>query len=168
MCFVDSFLLRLVKIILDIPPRAVSSSTVKKDVFPFIAWFFSVQKLPLAIIKNLAPQITVSLGIILHTNDKSRRNASEGIYAISALVVAFPDLFLPRFEVWLPPVFAGMLDFSKNGAMVRLRAVTGLSEMVLAVRREGEGSLELRARTWEEIAVLVLVRLFVYVREKAC
>ena len=136
---------------------------MKKDVFPFLAWFFSVQKLPLSIIKNLAPQIITSLGLILHTNDKSRRNASEGIYAISSLVVAFPDLFLQYYEVWLPPVFAGLMDLSKNGTMVRLRAVTGLSEIVLAIWRQGEGSLELRERIWEEIAALVLVSRLAFV-----
>ena len=153
----DSVLIRLVKLILEVPHRTGVSHAVKKDVFPFLAWFFSVQKLPSTLLQNLSSQIIDTLAVIISTVDKPRRNLSEGILAVSSLIVTLPEIFLPRYEVWLPPLVSGLMDFSKNGAMVRMRAVTGLSDIVWAIWNANEEGRETREEIWEKMAALILV-----------
>lgn len=86
------------------------------------------------------------------TNDKPRRNLSEGITALSRLIVTHPEKMLVRYREWFLLVAEALWEQGKYGQTVRLRAVLALGVVVKGLmvswegRKEGGESLKMRER----------------------
>lgn len=123
----ESDVLTLVETIMRIPQTPNFTATVTKDMYPFVAWFFSVQRLPRPIIAALLPKIMMTLETTLHTNDKARNSFSESAAAISQLLASHPAEMLLESSRWYGAICRGLWDSSKRAVLVRARAIATLA-----------------------------------------
>jgi hypothetical protein len=110
------------------------STSVHKDVYPFISWFLSQQRLPPSFLNAYMPAILTVIRITIKTSDKPRHNLSEAIAAVGRLLQTHPDAILGQWESWFGPTFEGLYDMPKKGMAVRIKAVTTLGKMVQVLR----------------------------------
>lgn len=136
----DGELNELISKILAIPGAATIAPSVPKDIYPFVTFFLSTQRLPKTLIAPHIFRIATVLRTTLSTVDKPRYNLGESITAVAHLVRTHPDLFLAHWRSWFRPTVEGLWEVPKKGTSVKLKTVVALGEVVKAIMvpREGE------------------------------
>lgn len=126
--------------ILAIPGSSTLAPSVPKDIYPFVTFFLSTQRLPPTLVAPHISRIATVLRTTLSTVDKPRYNLGESITAVAHLVRSHPDQFLQHYRSWFRPTVEGLWEVPKKGSAVKHKTVIALGEIVKAVTlsRAGE------------------------------
>lgn len=132
----------LLSIILRIPGSPGLSSSVHKDIYPFISWFLHMQRLSLSLLDPHLPRILSVIRTTLTNPDKPRHNLVEGISAIGRFLLTHPEATLMQSDKWLWIVVEGLWEVPRKGMAVRIRAGATLGAVVRALVTKWDSKAE--------------------------
>ncbi|KAL8279224.1 hypothetical protein RQP46_008480 [Phenoliferia psychrophenolica] len=153
--FSDGELNELIGKILAIPGANNLAPSVPKDMYPFVTFFISTQRLPHNLIAPHIFRISIVLRTTFSTLDKPRNNLAESISAVTHLVQSHPDAFLSYWRNWFRPTVEGLWEGPKKSTAVKHKAVKALGEVVKAATMPREGEND-EARSQREVIANLL------------
>ncbi|GAA6001312.1 hypothetical protein JCM10207_006603 [Rhodosporidiobolus poonsookiae] len=155
--FSDEALSALLELVCSLPRQTSLTSLVQRDLFPFIAFVLSNQRLPASLITplltpSLLPCLFSTLTLSPKT-DRYRLAMSESLAALSTLISAFPREMLSegRWKVWFRPAMAGLWDGPKKATSTKERAVRVAGRLVRALTLPLDGADEEWVREREKV-----------------